>query len=494
MGRLPTENIDYTSRDYEAFREGMLEALQEKMPEYTDLSSTDAGVVILECLANGLDVLSLYLDAVANDVLLPTTQDRRMAVILAKNLGYTPYNQTASITPVIFKLKSNENTEETVIPKGTIVTTTPDDEDLEVIMFETESDLIIPPGCYGNEQDEKGNYKYMVNAIQGETVSDENLGISNGTSHQTFMLNYAEVLTDTINVTVEEDDNIYTWKQVDDFLGKDVDVDSRVFIVSVDDFDNCYIEFGNNVRGKIPPKDSQIYVSYRVGGGEIGNVQKNTIVNIEDEIPGVAFVTNPIATAVLGHEKETLEEIKENAPASVRTKDRAITLNDYSDLLKVNNKGDMYAILNSKALVETDDPLKVTLYYQPREGYFVDKALEKTILDFFAERTIIGTSLVLKPYIAYSFNLGASLIVSSDYNQSEVEEEVKDYILNTFFAYGNFTFGDSFIKSDLESEVIRTFPGVRAFRVNSPEGEIITIADNQIFSKPIIQLIVSGGK
>ena len=321
MGRLPTENIDYTSKDYEAFREDMIEALQKKMPEYTDLSSTDAGIVILECLANGLDVLSLYLDAVANDILLPSTQDRRVAVILAKNLGYTPYNQTASKTPVVFRLRSNKNTEETIIPKGTVITTTPDDEDLEAIMFETEDDLVIPPGYFGNEQDEQGNYRFMVNAVQGETVSNEELGVSTGASHQIFMLNYAEVLTDTIEITIEEDDKIYTWKQVDDFLGKDVDVDSRVFLVSVDDFDNCYIEFGNNVRGMIPPKDSQITVSYRVGGGEIGNVQKNTIVEIEDEITGVAFVTNPFATTILGHEKETLEEIKENAAASVRTKD-----------------------------------------------------------------------------------------------------------------------------------------------------------------------------
>ena len=494
MGRLPTENIDYTSKDYEAFREDMIEALKKKMPEYTDLSSTDAGIVILECLANGLDVLSLYLDAVANDILLPSTQDRRVAVTLAKNLGYTPYNQTASKTPVVFRLRSNESTEETIIPKGTVVTTTPDDEDLEAIMFETEDDLVIPPGYFGNEQDEQGNYKFMVNAVQGETVSNEELGVSTGTSHQIFMLNYAEVLTDTIEITVEEDDKIYTWKQVDDFLGKDVDVDSRVYLVSVDDFDNCYIEFGNNVRGMIPPKDSQITVSYRVGGGEIGNVQKNTIIEIEDEIPGVAFVTNPFATTVLGHEKETLEEIKENAPASVRTKDRAVTLDDYSDLLKVNNKGSMYAVLNSKALIETDDPLKVTLYYQPREGYFVDKALEKTILDFFSERVIIGTSVVLKPYIPYNFTLGASLIVSNDYKQSEVKEEVTDYIQKTFFAYGNFTFGDSFIKSDLESEILRTFPGVRAFRINSPEGEIITVADNQIISRPKVNLTVSGGK
>ena len=56
--RKPTQNIDYTSRDYEAYRELMLQKLREKIPEYTDTSQTDAGIVLLECLANGLDILS----------------------------------------------------------------------------------------------------------------------------------------------------------------------------------------------------------------------------------------------------------------------------------------------------------------------------------------------------------------------------------------------------------------------------------------------------
>ena len=97
MSRKPTPNIDYTSRDYEAFRELLIQKLQEKMPEYTDTSETDAGIVILEALANGLDILSLYSDIIANDVILPTTQDRKLAVIMARCLGYIPYNQTVEM-------------------------------------------------------------------------------------------------------------------------------------------------------------------------------------------------------------------------------------------------------------------------------------------------------------------------------------------------------------------------------------------------------------
>ena len=99
MSRKPTANIDYTSRDYEGFKELLISKLKEKMPEYTDTSENDAGIVILEALANGLDVISLYSDIIANDVILPTTQSRNLAVLLAQCLGYIPYNQRASIYP-----------------------------------------------------------------------------------------------------------------------------------------------------------------------------------------------------------------------------------------------------------------------------------------------------------------------------------------------------------------------------------------------------------
>ena len=68
MGRIATDGIDYTNRDYEAYKEMLIQNLQEKMPEYTDTRETDAGIVILECLANGLDILSMYNDAVANEI------------------------------------------------------------------------------------------------------------------------------------------------------------------------------------------------------------------------------------------------------------------------------------------------------------------------------------------------------------------------------------------------------------------------------------------
>ena len=178
MSRKPSLNIDYTSRDYEAYRDSMIQTLQEKMPEYTDTTENDAGIVIIEALANGLDILSLYADVVANDVLLPTTQSRRLAVLIARILGYTPYNQTASEYKQVFVL-SEVQQNDVIIPRGTVVKTQ-DDNDLETIFFETAQDLTIPAGSLGDEQDDDGNYIYAVKVVSGETINQDVIGTSTG--------------------------------------------------------------------------------------------------------------------------------------------------------------------------------------------------------------------------------------------------------------------------------------------------------------------------
>ena len=200
--RKATQGIDYTSRDYQAYKELLINKLQEIMPEYTDTSETDAGIVILEAFANGLDICSYYADAIANDVILATTQDRRLANLMALDYGYTPYSQTSSKIPIVFTLEVAQD-EDIIISKGTEVTTE-ESGDVEAIVFETIEDLTIPKGKLGNEKDEKGNYLYSVIAQQGETVDSDYIGSSNGSPFQSFTLTYTEVLLDSLEVYVDE--------------------------------------------------------------------------------------------------------------------------------------------------------------------------------------------------------------------------------------------------------------------------------------------------
>ena len=463
--RKPTVNIDYTSRDYDGFKELLIHKLKEKMPEYTDTSETDAGIVILEALANGLDILSLYSDVIANDVVLPTTQSRDLAVILAQCLGYNPYNQTASVYPQVFVLSSAQETD-TVIPKGTRVTTVAS-ADLALLTYETSEDLIIPAGSLGNEKDTHGNYKYTVNVVSGETVSQDVLGSSRGTPLQTFVCNYTGVLVDSLVMYVDEGMGREIWRRVNSFL--DCDENSKVYTASVDDFDNCTITFGNGIRGKIPVAlSNNIITDYRVGGGEASNVEANQITVLATSIAGVDSTFN-LKAITLGHNKESLESIKINAPASFRARDRLVTLGDYEDLLRIN----FYDFLALKVIRDGKDKRLAHIFYMMRYGREFTPKMVESVSAFISPRSMIGTTYDINEYTKQPVNIVGTLYVDSDYDKEKVLEEVKAFITQATFAYGEFVFGDTLIKSDLETEVKNTIKGVLSFRISSPSSDII---------------------
>lgn len=466
MSRQPTQNIDYTSRDYEAFRELMIEKLQEKMPEYTDTSSTDAGIVILEALANGLDILSLYSDIIANDVILPTTQDRKLAVILAKCLGYTPYNQTASEYPQVFVLNEVQN-EDILIPSGTVVKTK-ESSDLATLYFETVEDLIIPKGALGNEKDEDGNYLYTVIVQHGTSVYQDVIGTSSGAPLQSFRLNYTNVLVDSIELHIDEGNGPQLWRRVDNFV--EYNETSKVYSVNVDEFDVCTIEFGNGLRGKIPTAyPSGITANYRIGGGEIGIVSSNIITELDTSIAFVDSTFNLEAT-VKGHEKESLESIKENAPAKYRTRDRIVTLDDYSDLLRIN----FYDFLQLKTIRDSVDKKLVHIYYMMRTNHELTTSLVENVTEFIASRSMVGTTFDLNNFVEQPVNMECTMYVDADYDREELVAYVREYLEGVTFFYGNLQFGDTIVKSDLENEIKNTFEGILSFRINTPTDDIIS--------------------
>lgn len=466
MGRVPTVNIDYTSRDYESFRELLIQKLQEKMPEYTDTSETDAGIVILEALANGLDILSLYSDVIANDIILPTTQDRSLAVILSKCLGYTPYNQSASIYPQVFVLSKIRN-EETIIPKGTVVCTE-ESTDLATLYFETMEELVIPSGKLGDEKDEEGNYLYTVDVQHGTTIEQDILGTSKETPLQTFNLTYTEVLTDSIELYVDEGEGQELWEQVENFI--DCDNTSKVYMVSVDEFDVCTIQFGNGIKGKIPTAyPSGIIANYRTGGGEVSNVNANTITEMDSSVAYIEETFN-LSAKVYGHDKESIDSIKENAPASFRTRDRLITLQDYSDLLRIN----FYDFLRLNTERDSEDKKLVHIYYMMREGHTMTESLMEDVVEYIAERSMIGTNFDISEYTKQPIDFSCVMYVDEDYDKDELVEDVKYYLTNVIFKYGELVFKDTIIKSDLENEIKNVYDGIMSLRINTPTEDIIS--------------------
>ena len=481
------ERLDYTTRDYEGFRELMINKLKELMPEYTDLRQSDAGVVILELNAMCLDILSYYMDSIANECFLVTAEQRSNILKFCKMLGYTPRFATSAHYKQIF-IKSNAS-EELIIPSGTKVKTYSTNQD-NMVYFTTTEDLVIPKGAVGDEVDENtGEYLYAVDVIHGIYVNNELLtNRSLGTKNQTYSLNYSPALIDsTFKVYVS--DNIsgsVLWSRQNTFAGSNAS--STVYMVENNDYNETSIVFGNGTFGKIPPTDSIITCSYYIGGGESGNVGIGAINTMEDNISGIQSTVNVLQTEY-GYDRETLDEIKVNAPVAHRNIWGALTTNDYSGVIKTYfpDVKDAEAKKASEdwTLPEVDDIIIYLLtnqeikfqsdeeyFHEIPESFYSDAYYTKVttnITNFFNSdvdytdiesgsfdtgRKLSGTrDIILKKPYYVGLTLNYTLLSRSYYDVVEISEKVNEY-LKRYFSLGNLSFGQQISFQEIVYDII----------------------------------------
>ncbi len=83
----PLPPIDYTSRDYAAFRQDMIDAIPTRLPEWTSRSPNDFGITLIELFAYMGDILSFYGDRIANEAFLETATLRSSVLKIAAMLA-----------------------------------------------------------------------------------------------------------------------------------------------------------------------------------------------------------------------------------------------------------------------------------------------------------------------------------------------------------------------------------------------------------------------
>jgi len=91
------------------------------------------------------------------------------------------------------------------------------------------------------------------------------------------------------------------------------------------------VQFGDGVEGAtLPTGQSNIQANYRIGIGSAGNVAAGAITTLMDRPAGVSGVTNPLP-ATGGQDAQSADDIRANAPLSVLTLGRAVSITDYQN-------------------------------------------------------------------------------------------------------------------------------------------------------------------
>ncbi len=108
----------------------------------------------------------------------------------------------------------------------------------------------------------------------------------------------------------------------------------RVYETEIDDDGVTTVRFGDGQEGARPPSgDHNIRATYRKGLGLAGNVAGGKLTNLLSRPLGVTAATNPEA-ATGGEDKESQDKARDNAPLTVLTLDRAVSIRDYRDFAR----------------------------------------------------------------------------------------------------------------------------------------------------------------
>jgi hypothetical protein len=494
-------SINYTGRDYYAIREQLIARIQNRIPAWTGTNPADFGIALIEAFAYMGDLMSYYIDRNANESFIATATQRDSVVNIAQAYGYIPAGYRAANVTLTF---SNSSTDTSVtIPAGTVVSGDVVTNDVvNTVYFTTVSDVV------SNVADNNGTV--TVIATEGQNVQrvssqaniyGELLGSSLGTPNQSFELLENPVVDGSVSINVLEGDNYSSWKQVQHLI--DYGPYDQVFAITTDANNNVFVNFGDGVSGQIPTNLADIRADYTVGGGVLGNIKALTITNIV-YMPGVnsntltalqSFLTVTNETeAIGGSEPESLEEIRYAAPLTLRTNNRAVTLEDFKNIAKrVTGVG--------KANATASTWTSVTIYLAPsRSASDTDlqpglddsgtptseyNTLATDVKSALSTSSLIGTSVTTQAPTYVDVILAIQYAKRPQYTDAQVEADIKSKII-TDYGYINLDFGDVIYPQDVEQSLnslssIRVATVTAMFRQGGSGQNTLTASVGEIF-------------
>jgi len=284
-------------------------------------------------------------------------------------------------------------------------------------------------------------YANVVAATHGETVAAEVLGSGDGARTQQRFglknapLTYVSAATaGGAESTLELRVNDLLWQETASLYGKGSG--DKNYIVRIDDDAKAAVIFGDGRSGtRLPTGPENVRATYRFGIGSDGEVGADTLSLMKQRPFGVRGVTNPVAAGGAA-DPEKLENARRNAPLTVLTLDRIVSLRDFEDFARAFagiGKAQAVSLWNGEGhlvhitLADDDgDPVPPATMEKLRKA--VDGARDPSV------------EVVTDNYQPLGFHLAATVLHDAAYLPDKLRAAIEED-LKTAFAFGQRSFG-----------------------------------------------------
>lgn len=307
----------------------------------------------------------------------------------------------------------------------------------------------------------------IVRATHGETVLEVLGSGDSGLAFQQFRLRQTPLtFVSASNATGAEStlqlfvDDIQ-WHETEAFYGHGPA--DRVYIVRSEDDGSTIVRFGDGVTGsRVPSGNENVRAIYRKGLGRSGNLQAEQLSILMTRPLGAKSVINPIPASG-GDDSESLAMARQNAPMTVLTLDRLVSLQDYEVFSRsFAGIGKSLATLGNGG----GQPQIIVTVAGP-EGTPIDPKSE-VFSHLVAALVKLGdptVSVRVQAFQAVPFWIVGSFRVEDGWVAEKVKSAV-DAALQDHFAFDARQFGQSVTSSEVIA-TIHQVPGVKMVDINA---------------------------
>lgn len=465
-----TPVIDYTDKDFASMRRALLDLAAYRVPEWTDRSMGDLGMLFVDMFAYVGDIVSYYQDRLASELYLDTAVDRRSVMNLLRLLDYelTPPASAAGTVQLWFKPPPVGAPTNTTIPHGFAVATKPAGGNAEITFTYLGEDREIDLATDVVVEETDGRLRYDGLPVrEGVLRQRMEIGVSRGERGLRLLVDESPVQLDTVEVDVREGGSWRRWpRRRSLFVHEDDDgttipatSTSRGYMLDVDEHGHTWAVFGDGEYHRRPSAGSQIRASRLRGGGAHGNVGAGSITEIIDKasVPNLDAASNP-APMSGGSAAESIEHAREFAPLVFRSRDRAVTLRDHVVLAR-----QVPGV--AKVVARTVAWNRVDLHIAPAGPALtaMSPELRSDLIGWFEDRRMIGTAVRFHDADPVEIEVAVEILVEPHAEPAATRQLVERTIAG-LYSFEHVGFAQTLYISKIY-EAVEAIDSVRATRV-----------------------------
>ncbi len=279
-------------------------------------------------------------------------------------------------------------------------------------------------------------YGNVAASGHGESQNEKILGAGDATrSNQQFDFEVAEVsfITDGnfasgVRAAVEIAADNRTWQQVPTL--NDSEPEDPHYVVRMKEDGTLTITFGDGHHGRrLPSGTNNVRIKHRIGVGLSGNLAPYSLEKEVKPHPLIDSLLQPMASTG-GNDMESADSMRANAPASVLTIERAVSVTDFTHLAAGNS-----SVWQARAFRLPPGPGRadrIEVAIVPAGGGSLG-TLGETLTDFLTAHALPGVQVSIVAFQAIILDLTLTLRIKEDeFDPDFVAEAVRQAVLKAF--------------------------------------------------------------